>query len=125
MLAGGLLLLVVAAATGEFGDVDLSRISAASRAGLAYLIVFGSLVTFNAYAWLLRNARISLVSTYAYVNPVVAVFLGWLVLDERITWVTLVAGAVIVVAVALIVSAQARKRTPPPQPVPIEERTSR
>jgi drug/metabolite transporter (DMT)-like permease len=92
--------------------------------GLAYLIVFGSLVTFNAYSWLLRNARISLVSTYAYVNPVVAVFLGWAILDERITWVTLLAGAVIVVAVALIVSAQARKRTPPPQPVPAEERTS-
>jgi drug/metabolite transporter (DMT)-like permease len=126
MLAGGTLLLVTAAATGELGRVDVSHISAASWAGLAYLIVFGSWLTFSAYVWLLQNARISLVSTYAYVNPAVAVFLGWAILDERITWVTLLAGAVIVVAVALIVSARARKPKPAvPQPVPVEERAAR
>ena len=119
MLAGGVLLLVVAAATGEFGDLRVSHISVASWAGLAYLIVFGSWVAFSAYVWLLQNAPISKVATYAYVNPVVAVFLGWAVLSERITWVTLLAGAVIVVAVALIVSAKAPRPAPsPPEPVP-------
>jgi drug/metabolite transporter (DMT)-like permease len=122
MMAGGALLLVAAGATGEFGDLRVAHISAASWAGLAYLIVFGSWVAFSAYVWLLKNARISLVSTYAYVNPVVAVFLGWAVLGEDVTWVTLLAGAVIVVAVALIVSAQARKSAPnPPEPVPPRE----
>ena len=67
--------------------------------------MIGSLLTFSTYLWLLRNARTSLVSTYAYVNPVVAVTLGWIVLDEVVTARTLIAGGVILVAVALIVSA--------------------
>jgi drug/metabolite transporter (DMT)-like permease len=106
MLAGGALLAVVGVASGELSDVHLSRISLSSTLGLAYLIVFGSLVAFSAYVWLLRNARISLIATYAYVNPIVAVFLGWAFLSEPIRGVTLLAGAVIVVAVALIVSAR-------------------
>jgi len=106
MLAGGALLLVVGAATGEFGAVHPSKISLASILGLAWLVVFGSLVAFSAYVWLLQNARISLISTYAYVNPVVAVFLGWAILSEPITGTTLLAGAVILAAVALIVSAR-------------------
>jgi len=123
MLAGGVLLLITAAATGQFGQVRLSHISAASWAGLAYLIVIGSWVAFNAYVWLLQNARISLVGTYAYVNPAVAVFLGWAILGERITWVTLVAGAIIVVAVALIVSARGPGAGAAAQePVPAEDR---
>jgi len=73
--------------------------------------MIGSLVTFSTYLWLLRNARTSLVSTYAYVNPVVAVTLGWIVLDEVITPRTLIAGGVILVAVALIVSAGSAART--------------
>ncbi len=104
MLAGGAGLFVAAVLTGELGDIDASAFSRSSLLALAYLIVFGSWVGFAAYQWLLRNARTSLVSTYAYVNPVVAVFLGWLLLDEPITARTLVAGAVIVVAVALIIS---------------------
>jgi drug/metabolite transporter (DMT)-like permease len=80
---------------------------------LLYLIVFGSLVAFTAYVWLLRNARTSLVATYAYVNPVVAVFLGWLILDEPMTSAKVIAGAVIVTGVALIVSAQHRNRLAP------------
>jgi drug/metabolite transporter (DMT)-like permease len=123
MLAGGVLLLAAAAATGEFTEVRFAHISTASWAGLAYLIIFGSWIAFSAYVWLLKNARISLVSTYAYVNPVVAVFLGWAVLGERITWVTLVAGGVIVVAVALIVSAKAPKpAVAPPEPTPGRDR---
>ncbi len=70
-------------------------------------MVFGSLVGFASYAWLLRVARTSLVATYAYVNPVVAVILGWAILSESFTAATLLAGLVIVAAVALIVSARA------------------
>ena len=77
---------------------------------LAYLVVFGSWVAFTAYAWLLQNAPLSKVATYAYVNPVVAIVLGWLVLDEVITPVTLVGAAIIVVSVALVVREQNNAR---------------
>ena len=105
MLAGGVALGVVGILAGELGQVDASGFSRASLLGLLYLIVFGSWIGFTAYLWLLRVARTSLVSTYAYVNPVVAVFLGWLILDEAVTGRTLVAGGIIVAAVALIISA--------------------
>ncbi|HJV05492.1 MAG TPA: EamA family transporter [Actinomycetota bacterium] len=108
MLAGGVALLVVAAAAGELGDLDLGGVSAASLWGLGFLIVFGSWVGFAAYVWLLRNARTSLVSTYAYVNPVVAVFLGWAVLEEVVTLRTFLAGGVILAGVAMIVAATSR-----------------
>jgi drug/metabolite transporter (DMT)-like permease len=111
MLCGGVALGIAGIVTGEFGRIDLSGVSAESLWGLGYLIVFGSLVGFSAYAWLLRVARTSLVSTYAYVNPVVAVLLGWAILSEPVTSQTLVAGGIIVVAVALIVTARARARS--------------
>ena len=113
MLAGGVLLGIAGLVTGEVADVHPSQISLGSVVGLVYLIVLGSLVAFSTYVWLLRNAPISLVGTYAYVNPVVAVFLGWAFLDEIIRGTTLLAGAVIVVAVALIVTAR-RPPEPPP-----------
>lgn len=109
MLAGGVALVIVGLAAGELGRVDLGAFSVASWIGLAYLVVFGSLAGFAAYAWLLRVARTSLVSTYAYVNPVIAVLLGWAILSEAVTARTLIAGAVIVAAVALIVSARAEQ----------------
>ena len=105
MLVGGLALAVVGIAVGELGRIDTTRFSRASLLGLLYLIVFGSWIGFSAYLWLLRVARTSLVSTYAYVNPVVAVFLGWLFLGEAVTVRTLVAGGIVVAAVALIISA--------------------
>ena len=78
-------------------------------AAVAYLVVFGSLVAFTAYTWLLRNAPMSLVGTYAFVNPVVAVLLGTVFLGEPLTLRTLVAGSVIVAGVALIVAAPRRR----------------
>jgi hypothetical protein len=78
----------------------------------AYLVLVGSLIAFSAYAWLLKNVRISVVSTYAFVNPVVAVALGSIFLSEPIRWTTVVAGASIVVAVVLIVTARAPKQKP-------------
>ena len=108
MLAGSLALLVESAVTGEFGQFHPSAISLSSVTALAYLTVIGSLLAFNAYAWLLRNAPLSLVGTYAYVNPVVAVGLGAIFLSEPITPRTLLASAVIVAAVAMIVTFRGR-----------------
>jgi drug/metabolite transporter (DMT)-like permease len=104
MIAAGLVLLVIGSMLGETRAVDLSRFSAASLLGLAYLIVFGSLVAFSAYTWLLQNAPVSLVSTYAYVNPVIAVFLGTLFLAEPITPTMIAGAALILAAVAFILS---------------------
>jgi drug/metabolite transporter (DMT)-like permease len=108
MLLGGLALAAAGFIGGEGTNLDVAAFSGASMAGLAYLVVFGSLVGFTAYTWLLHNAPISKVSTYAYVNPVVAIFLGWLVLNESLTPAILGAAAVIVAAVALIVHRESR-----------------
>jgi drug/metabolite transporter (DMT)-like permease len=111
MLGGGLVMSVVGLVAGEGGDVDLSAFSGRSVAAFLYLVFIGSLVAFSAYAWLLQHAPISLVATYAYVNPVVAVFLGWLILDEQITVTTAVGAAVVVASVWWIV--RARPVAPP------------
>lgn len=111
MLCGGAALLVVGILTGELAGVDPARFSRDSLLALAYLIVFGSLIAFTAYIWVLGNAPTSLVSTYAYVNPVVAVLLGWLLLDEPITPRMVIAGGIILAAVAIIASNA--PKTPP------------
>ena len=110
MLLGGLVLGVAGLVQGEAVGLDVASFSAASLGGLGYLVVFGSLVGFTAYTWLIQNAPISKVSTYAYVNPVVAIILGWLILSEDLTPSILVAAGVIVAAVALIVNREARTR---------------
>jgi drug/metabolite transporter (DMT)-like permease len=106
MLAGGALLTIAGFAIGEGGDIHLAQISTGSWLALGYLVVFGSLVGFTAYVWLLRNTRTALVSTYAYVNPVIAVLGGWLILNEAITTRTLIGGGIIVLAVVLIVTSR-------------------
>ncbi|MEW5926699.1 MAG: drug/metabolite exporter YedA [Gemmatimonadota bacterium] len=106
MLAGGALLVLVGSAAGEWGRLDPAAVSGRSLLALAYLVVFGSCVGFTAYIWLLRHVEVAKVSTYAYVNPVVAVFLGWLLAGEPVTARTLAAAAVIVVAVAFITSSR-------------------
>jgi len=112
MIAGGFSLLIAGALSGEFAQLDLSAISFESVVGLVYLIVFGSWVGFTAYVWLLQNASVSLTGTYAFVNPVIAVLLGWGILGEAVTSRTLVAGGVIVLGVALIVTARPAKPLP-------------
>jgi drug/metabolite transporter (DMT)-like permease len=109
-LAGGILLIVASAARGELSGFDVSTVSGESAFGVLYLIVMGSLVGLTAYVWLLKVAPISLVATYAYVNPIVAVLIGWAILDEDFTALMLAAGVLIVVAVAMIVSAPAPAR---------------
>lgn len=110
MLCGGAMLLLVGAFAGEPAQIDLAAVSGRSVFALIYLITFGALVGFTAYIWLLRVANPVLVSTYAYVNPIVAVFLGWLILSEPVTAKTLIAAAVIVAGVALITTAQSRPK---------------
>jgi drug/metabolite transporter (DMT)-like permease len=122
MLTGGALLLVVGALSGELGHLQRPTLSAVEA--LVYLIIVGSLVGFTAYTWLLRNARMSLVGTYAFVNPVVAVLLGWAFNNETLNLRTLVAGAVIVAGVALIVLAPAypERRRKAASAVPVRAR---
>ncbi|MGW5423544.1 EamA family transporter [Streptomyces sp. NPDC003943] len=108
MLAGGLAGVGVGLLRGEQHGLDLAAVSTRSWAGLAYLVVFGSLIAFTAYAWLLQTAPLSLVATYAYVNPVVAVALGALILNEALSWPIVLGGAIVVVGVGLIVSTERR-----------------
>ncbi|CAM5657948.1 EamA family transporter [Streptomyces narbonensis] len=108
MIAGGLGGLSVAFVRGEQHGLDVTAVSGRSWAALAYLIVFGSLIAFTAYAWLLQAAPLSLVATYAYVNPVVAVALGALVLGEALSWPIVLGGAIVVGGVCLIVSTERR-----------------
>ena len=112
MLIGGALLLVVGVATGEVGDLHLGSISAESFAALIYLTVVGSLVAYTTYGWMLRVAPLPFVSTYAYVNPVIAVILGFVIAGEVIEPRTVVAGGIIVAAVAMIVTARGRMQAP-------------
>ena len=111
MAIGGALMLGAGALRGE--SWDWAGISAGSWVAWGYLVVFGSVVAFSAYVWVLQAAPISLVATYAYVNPVVAVFLGWLVLSEPVTTVVVVSGAIVLAAVAIVVGSE--RHTPPPQ----------
>ncbi|HEV8470033.1 MAG TPA: EamA family transporter [Candidatus Limnocylindria bacterium] len=110
MLAGGVVLLVVALARGELAHVDPATFSIRSVIAFGYLVLFGSLVAYSAYTWLLQNASVSLVSTYAFVNPVVAVVLGALILTEPITASIVIGAAVIVIAVAFIIWRQNTQR---------------
>jgi drug/metabolite transporter (DMT)-like permease len=104
MITSGAVMLVLGAAVGELGDVHVSEFSGRSIAGFVWLVTAGSLVAYTAYVWLLKNAPISKVSTYAYVNPVVAIFLGWALLSEDITTTVVVGGTLIIASVALVVS---------------------
>jgi drug/metabolite transporter (DMT)-like permease len=108
LLAGGAALLVLSAATGEFSSLHLGQVSERSWLALGYLIVFGSIVAFSAYGIAVRALPTATVATYAYVNPVIAVLLGALILNERLTPATIAGGVLIVGAVVLVV-----RRSPP------------
>jgi drug/metabolite transporter (DMT)-like permease len=103
MLLGGGGMVAVGLVAGEAGDVDVGRFSGESLAAFTYLIVAGSLLAFTAYVWLLRNAPISTVATYAYVNPVIAILLGWAILSEEITLTVILGATAIVLSVAAVV----------------------
>lgn len=111
MLLGSLGLFIVSGLMGEFGQLNIAAISTRSWLGLLYLITFGSLIGFTSYAYLLRNAPVSLISTYPYVNPIVAVFLGNLLAKETLNGRILLAALIIVGSVVLINTA--KKPAPP------------
>lgn len=102
MIAGGVLCLLIGALSGELREFSFPAVSARAALAWLYLVVFGSLVAFTAYIWLLGVTSIAKVGTYAYVNPVVAVLLGWAVLGEPVTLRTVLAATVILLGVALV-----------------------
>ena len=112
MLNAGVMLMVISLALGEVDRLDVAAVSTRSFLAYLYLVFIGALVGYTAYIYLLGHTTAAKVSTYAYVNPVVAVFLGWLLLNEEVSVRTLAGAAIIVVAVALITLARAPKRKP-------------
>ena len=108
MLSGSVVLAVAAVLSGELASFRPADVSANAVLATAYLTVVGSLVAFTAFVWVIRHAPLPLVTTYAFVNPVIAVVLGWLLLHEAVGPVQLAAGAVIVAGVALIIVARSR-----------------
>jgi drug/metabolite transporter (DMT)-like permease len=110
MIAGSVALLVLGVATGELRKVHLEQVSWQSLVGLGYLVVFGSLLAFSAYVWLLRHTRTAVAGTYAFVNPAVAVLLGASFVGEVITPRILIGGSVIILAVVLVFSAPALRQ---------------
>jgi drug/metabolite transporter (DMT)-like permease len=116
MLIGGVVLMGLGPALGEHWSTLTGHASAGSLAAVAYLSLAGSVLAFTAYVWVLQHAPISQVSTYAYVNPIVAVILGALLLGERITATTVIGGATIVLAVVLVIRGEARPVSPPTEP---------
>lgn len=109
MLGGAVGLFIVGTASGEWSSLNISAVSTASLLGLVYLITFGSLIGFVSYAWLLRNAPLSLVSTYAYVNPVVAIFLGAWLASELIN-VRIILSALIIIGSVLVINLSKQTR---------------
>lgn len=109
MLAGGALLMLLGGFAGEWTTFEPARVTAPALWAFAYLVVFGSIVAFTAYAYLLRNARPTVVSTYAFVNPIVAVLLGWWIVDEPVSGRVLVAGALILAALLAILYDEPRR----------------
>ncbi|HEY0358839.1 MAG TPA: EamA family transporter [Mycobacteriales bacterium] len=110
MASGGLALLLLGTMAGELGRLDLGAVSGRSWGALAYLVVAGSVVAFSAFVWVLGRLPVSTVATYAYVNPVIALGLGALLLGEPIGGTVFLGGALIVTAVAVVVTAEGRQR---------------
>jgi drug/metabolite transporter (DMT)-like permease len=115
MLCGGGALLVLGLVTGEAGRVHLTAVSTTSLVAVAYLVAFGSLVGYTAYIWLVANVAPTHASTYAYVNPIVAVFLGWAIADEPVGPRVIVSAAVIIGAVALVTLGQQKRIAAAPE----------
>ena len=116
MLLGGAVMAMAGLAVGESAEVQFRDFSTRSVVAFAYLVIAGSFLAFTAYTWLLQNAPISTVATYAYVNPVIAVILGALILSEEITLTVVVGAVAIVVSVAAVVRRESTEPAAPPDP---------
>jgi drug/metabolite transporter (DMT)-like permease len=113
MAAGGTAMVVLGSLGGEWGRLDLRATEPSAWIAFVYLVLVGSVVGYSAYVWLLARAPLSLATTYAYVNPAVAVALGALFLSEPLTVNVLAGGAVIIIAVAVVITAESRGRRSP------------
>ncbi len=111
-LSGGAVLILLGLLTGQSARLHWQAVTLRSALSLGYLVVFGSLLGFSAYTWLLAHAPPARVATYAYINPIIAMFLGWALAGEQITLRTLLAAAVIVAAVVLVITARQRATQP-------------
>jgi len=119
-ICGAVLLLAAAGVTGEFQATHWAAISLKSILGLAYLIVFGSLIAFTSYTWLLQKCPPALVATHTYANPVVAVFLGWLLASEPLTMRVALASVAILAAIVLIRKGEQATKSPMAVSLPAE-----
>lgn len=106
MIGGGLALLLTSTLLGEWHDFVPAGVTLVSLSAFTYLVVFGSIVAISSYVWLLQNASAASVSTYAFVNPAVAIFLGWLIAGEEINGHIILGAAIILAGVILVISAQ-------------------
>lgn len=118
-LAGGVALWIGGFLSGEVHNLHFAAVSARSWLAVVYLIVFGSGIGFTAYIYILKNSTAPRVATYAFVNPVVALLLGWLFASEELTLRTLLAATVILAAVILVITAPYRATAPKPEPAPV------
>jgi drug/metabolite transporter (DMT)-like permease len=115
MAAGGTAMVLLGSVGGEWGRLDLASTEPSAWIAFVYLVLVGSLAGFSAYVWLVARAPLSLATTYAYVNPAVAVALGALFLSEPLTVNVLAGGAVIIAAVAWVITVESRGRRSPGQ----------
>jgi drug/metabolite transporter (DMT)-like permease len=108
MIGGGISLLIVSVVLGEPFKFELAGVSNVSIVSFFYLMVFGSMVAISTYVWLLQNASAASVSTYAFVNPAIAILLGWLIADEAITTHILIGAGIILAGVFLVIRASSK-----------------
>jgi drug/metabolite transporter (DMT)-like permease len=125
MLAGGVLLLIAGLLTGEAADLNVAKISRQSIVAMLYLTVFGSIIALTAYVWLLKTVHPSRAATYTYVNPIIAIFLGWLVLSEPLTPLMILAVVIILLAVVLITAHREKQTVSQIEPSPFTIRGPR
>jgi drug/metabolite transporter (DMT)-like permease len=126
LLTGGVMLVATSLVTGEASQLDVAAIDARAVGALLYLVVFGSVIAFSAYVWLLRTTSAVWVSTHNFVNPAVAVLLGWAIAGEVVTTRALLAGAVIIASIVLIHGSRAPAvRVPAPERAPLSDLTPR
>lgn len=110
LIFGGVLVLITSFIIGEHSQFQLSQVTLKSFLGLLYLIIFGSVIAFSSYVWLLGRTSVTRISTHTYVNPVIAVLLGWLFANEQITTALLISTVIIIAAVYLVLSDQHREK---------------
>ena len=110
LIIGGSLLIITSFILGEVNQFHITELSLRALLSLGYLIIFGSVITFSAYIWLLGHTSATRISTHTYVNPIIAILLGWLIADEQITAALVIAAFIIIISVYLVLHDQYRMK---------------